>query len=322
MPAARFGKIATVDIREIWPEEARDFTPWLASPEGLALLGDAIAASLELVQREASVGPFSADLLAKVSGEEDNLVVVENQFGKTDHDHLGKLLTYSSGLKAKTVVWIAEVFTDEHRQAIDWMNESAGERVAYFALEVYVIRIGDSLPVPQFKVVSSPNLWAKAARDSRDQAEYTATKLDQQRFWEEFREVVQSKGSGLPMRKPLPQHWYEIAVGRSNFVIALTVNTKLNRVGCELYISGQKAKQAFGLLMADRDTIEEALGLTPEWQPLESKDACRIATYREGSIYNDLSRPQVKEWLYQMAELFHRVFAPRVKALKLPAEVE
>ena len=321
MPAPSLGKVEYVSVREIWPDEARDFTPWLGTEEGLQLLGEAINADLELVRREASVGPFNADLLARVVGEEEHLVVVENQFGRTDHDHLGKAITYASGLNARTVVWIAENFTDEHRQALDWLNEGKGEGTRFFALEVYVIRIGNSQPAAQFKVVSSPNIWAQAARETGE-VEPTATKLDQRKFWEEVREFVESKKSALSMRQPRPQNWYPIAIGRAHFQISLTINTQLNRVGCELYLSGPRAKQAYDQLSADKDAIERALGYAVEWQRLEGREACRVVIYKDGSIYNAVQRQELKEWLFQTADQFYRVFAPRVKALRIPHEAD
>jgi hypothetical protein len=321
MTGPKIGKVEYVDIRNVWEDEAKDFTPWVASEEGLRLLGDAIDASLEIVQQEAKVGPFRADVLAQIAGEDEHFVVVENQFGTTDHDHLGKLITYASGLNAKAVVWIAETFTEEHRQALDWINETAGERVGFFGLEVYVIKIGDSDPAPQLKVISKPNLWAQAVRESRDESEFTATKLDQKRFWEEMIEFIKTKGSHLPVRKAFPQHWYEISIGKSGFVISLTTNSKLNRVGCELYLSGTRAKQSFALLKADEEIIEKEIGQELDWQLLEGKEACRIALYTEASISNEIERQKAKEWLFSMAERFHKVFGPRVKALKLPQEV-
>ncbi len=316
------GKVESVDIRNVWPDEAADFTPWLATSEGLELLGDAIDLSIELVAKEARVGPFSADLLARVVGEEDHLIVVENQFGKTNHDHLGKLLTYASGLAAKTVIWIAESFTDEHRQALDWINETAGERVGFFGLEMYLIRIGESLPAAQFKVVSSPNLWAQAVRESKEEAELTQLNLEQKEFWEELKEYMTQKGTSLPLRKAHPQHWFEISIGRSDFHISLTVNSRLNRIGCELYMSGPKGKQAFRLLSEKKEDIEKEMGHSLDWQPLEGKGSSRIAIYKEDAPFLGQGREASKEWLYSMSELFNKVFSPRVKALKLTAEAD
>jgi hypothetical protein len=260
-------------------------------------------------------------LLCRIVGEEDHLVVIENQFGKTDHDHLGKLLTYASGLKAKTLVWIADSFTDEHRQTIDWLNESKGENAHFFGLEIYAIKIGESLPAPQFRVVSSPNVWAQAIRDSKE-VEITATKLDQRKFWEEVRDYIKSKKSSLALRQPRPQNWYEIAIGRAHFHISLTVNTQLERVGCELYLYGAQAKQAFDILKINQESIDKELGYDLEWQRLEGREACRIVVYKGGSIYNTAQREELKEWLHFAAEKFHRVFAPKVRALRLPQEVE
>lgn len=320
MLRASLGKVEPVEVRQVWPDEARDFTPWLATDEGLELLGEAINADLELVDKEVSVGPFNADLLAKVEGEDEHLVVVENQFGKTDHDHLGKTITYASGLKTKTVVWIAESFTDEHRQALDWLNETKGETARFFGLELYAIRIADSPAAPQFRVVSSPNVWAQAVRESRAQVEVTSTKLDQQKFWEEVRDYLKSKKSLLQPRQPRPQHWYPLAIGRAHFGISFTINTQLERVGCELYLSGSRAKQGYDLLTIQKEAIERELGINLDWQRLDNRDASRIIVYKDGSIYNPVQRPELIEWLYQTGEQFYRVFAPRVKALQLPGE--
>ncbi len=317
----KLGKVEYIEPRDLWPDEAKDFTPWLATNEGLDLLGEAINAELEFVETEAKVGTFNADVLCRVLGEEDHLVVVENQFGKTDHDHLGKLITYASGLKARTLVWIADSFTDEHRQAIDWLNENKGESARFFGLETYAIKIGDSLPAPQLKIVSSPNIWAQAVRESKE-TELSTTKLDQRKLWEEVRDYIKSKKPSLSLRQPRPQHWYEIAIGRSRFHLSLTVNTQLERVGCQLYLHGTQAKQAFDLLTADREIIEKELGYAIEWQRLDGKEASRIIAYKDGSIYNPVQRQELKEWLHLSAERFHKVFAPKVKALKLSQDEE
>lgn len=271
------------------------------------------------METEAAVGPFKADLLARAVGEEDHFVVVENQFGKTNHDHLSKLLTYASGLKAKTVIWIAEDFTDEHREALDWLNQSSSDGPMMFGLEVEALCIGDSPPAPHFRVVSSPNIWAQAVRESRG-VEPSATKLDQQKFWEEVRDEIRSHKPDLPARQTRPQHWYEITIGRSGFNISLTLNSRLERIGCELYIQIPQAKQAFDLLLADKDQIEKQIGSQLDWQRLEGREACRIALYKEESIYNAVQRDEIRTWMIDQAVLFHKVFGPRVKVLKLSQE--
>jgi hypothetical protein len=280
-------------------------------------LGETIDIALESPEKGTRVGPFAADLVCKALGDEELTVVVENQFGKSDHDHLGKALTYAAGLSASTVVWIAEAFTDEHRQTLDWLNINASEGIRFFGLEIYLISVDDSNPAPQFRVVPNPNVWAQAARDASEDRELSQTKLDQKAFWEEMRDVFTSRRSALSPRKPLPQHWYEIAVGRSNFNISLTVNTNANRIGCELWMGGEKAKQAFTLLERDKEQIHAQFGADLDWQPLEGKKGCRIAIYKEASIYDPTDRQTSKDWLYQMAEKFFAVFGSRVKALRI-----
>jgi hypothetical protein len=146
------GRLQKVDLREAWVSEANDFTPWLAQEENLKLLGDTIGIELELESQEKSVGPFRADILCKDTVT-DNWVLIENQLERTDHTHLGQLLTYAAGLNAVTIVWIAERFTEEHRATLDWLNERTDEKINVFGLEVELWRIGDSPIAPKFNII-------------------------------------------------------------------------------------------------------------------------------------------------------------------------
>lgn len=164
-------KLKRVPLRDIWGDEARNFTPWLATDEALSLLGEVIGRSLELIGTEVAVGPYSADVLAKVAGQEDHKVVIENQLGKTDHDHLGKMITYAAGLGAKTLIWISDRFCDEHRAALDWLNQNTGDRLNFFGLEIRAFRIDESRPAPQFSVISSPNSATKGISEELSSSE-------------------------------------------------------------------------------------------------------------------------------------------------------
>lgn len=321
MPKPSLGKLESVDLREYWGDEARDFTTWLASDEGRTLLGETIGLELEIVRQESRVGPFKADILARVvdtSEEEDHLVVVENQLEKTNHDHLGKIISYAAGLKAKTLVWVSESFTDEHRQALDWLNDHAGENLAFFGLQIELWKIGDSPLAPQFKVVSSPNEWTKAIR-VEGLSELTDTKQDQMQFWGEVRQYGQEHTSPVQWRKPRPQHWQHISVGRVGFWISLSVNSFQKRVACELYIEGAQRMTAFDLLSAQKQQIETEIGQPLEWRRLEDKKRNRVGAYKTGlSLDNPTQRNEAKVWLVQMGEKFHRAFSQRIRTLDIP----
>src|SRR5262249_33441872 len=152
------GRLERVGLREIWKNEAADFTPWLANEQNLKLLGDTLGIELHFEAQEKDVGPYRADILCRDTSD-DSWVLIENQLSPTDHSHLGQILTYSAGLGAVSIVWIAERFTDEHRAALDWLNEISGENVQFFGLEIEVWRIGESARAPKFNVVAKPNDW-------------------------------------------------------------------------------------------------------------------------------------------------------------------
>jgi hypothetical protein len=159
------GRLPKAELREAWSSEASDFTPWLAQEENLSLLGEAIGIELELDSQEKEVGPFRADILCKDTAT-GNWVLIENQLERTDHSHLGQLLTYAAGLNAVTVVWIAAHFTEEHRATLDWLNERTDEKINLFGLEVELWRIGDSPIAPKFNIISQPNNWSRTVQQA------------------------------------------------------------------------------------------------------------------------------------------------------------
>ena len=310
------GRLEAVDLRDFWQDEARQFTPWLALPGNLKLLSDTIGIELEFEGTESRVGIFKADIVAKEVGTDDR-VIIENQLESTDHDHLGKLLTYAAGLGAKVVVWVAEKINEDHRRALDWLNEITGESFSFFAVEIELWRINDSVPAPKFNLVCRPNNWAKSLTGTDSVGEPTETKLLQLEFWSAFVEYGKAKGSSVSFRKPRPQNWYSSAVGRSRFNLSLTANTRLRRIGCELYIRHPThSKQAFAMLHAQKAAIESELGEL-DWQELPQGRDCRIVQYRPGDIEERGQWSELHAWLLDRLEAFRRSFTDRVRALDL-----
>jgi len=311
------GSLEPVDLRTIWPDEARDFTPWLAQEEGLRRLSDALNLELELDRVEVAVGPYSADIVA-TDASSNTKAVIENQLEKTNHDHLGKVLTYASGLEARILIWIAKTFTEEHRQTFDYLNECTSGRLRLYGVEVQVLRIGNSIPAPHFRLVSSPNDYVAATHNAT--AELSETKSLYMEFWTGFRDYCRAQGETFSLQSPRPQHWYTVSIGRSGFSISLTASTMHSRLGCELYLRGPSAKQSFRALKNGQKDIEAVLG-TLDWQELPEKQDCRIADYlkdfdprQRGDWHRGFG------WMKKRAEEFRSVFAPRVRTISLDEE--
>lgn len=317
--AENIGEFSPVDIRSLWNDEARDFTPWLAREDNLALLSSVLGMELELEGVQVQVGPYWADIVARDTNS-DALVVIENQLEKTNHDHLGKVLTYAAGLESPAIVWIAREFSEDHRRAFDFLNEKAAPDLRCFGIEIQAWRIDDSRPAPLFRLVSSPNDYLTMIKsDERRITELDSLYLE---FWSAFKEYCDSRGTTLKLGKPTTKHWFRMAVGRSKFSLNLTLSAQKKRAGCEIYIRGKTAKSAFGLLKERRTAIEAETGRL-EWQELPHRQDSRIAAYRQDADIADRSDwDDLFAWLKDRGELFHRVFAPMIRALPIQESAE
>jgi hypothetical protein len=324
MNPSPLGRLEKVALREAWLSEANHFTPWLAQGENLELLGEAIGIELECEAQEKNVGPFRADILCKDTATE-HWVLIENQLERTDHNHLGQLLTYAAGLEAVTIVWIAERFTDEHRAALDWLNQHTDEGINFFGLEVELWRIGSSPLAPKFNVVCKPNEWTRSIAESAKQLEtgpVTGSKLLQLQFWTQLREHMEDSQSSVKATKPLPQHWMNFAIGRAGFKLMATFSTAKHSVAAFLVMK-DASKTYYQQLLAEKSQIEAEAGSPLEWEELPGKIESRIAWRRTDINVDDQTTwPAWHTWLQQRLEIFQRVFAPRVKKLEEDAELE
>ena len=309
------GRLERIDLRAVWESEASSFTPWLALPENLSLLGDTIGISLELEAQEKNVGPFRADLLCKDTAS-GAWVLIENQIERTDHTHLGQILTYAAGLDAVSIVWVARRFTEEHRAALDWLNRVTEPKINFFGLEVEVWRIGASAPAPKFNIVSQPNDWAKLVATSVIDGQ-TETKQQQLAFWTAFREHLIENDSLVKPQKPQAQHWATFSVGKSGFHLEATLHSTLNRITALLVIEGREETKAyFHLLEQQKADIEREIDAALDWALLPDKGESRIRLSRTwASLFDETRWPEQFNWLKEKLEAFYHAFAPRVKNL-------
>jgi len=306
----KLSRLTKIDLRKAWPHEALDFTNWLASEENLELLSQEVGTEIKLIQTEASVGKFNVDVLA----EEENTgrkIVIENQLETTDHDHLGKIITYASGYDAEIIIWIVKDVREEHKQAIDWLNEHTDDEINFFAIKMELWQIGDSAIAPKFQIISQPNGWAKAIKATQKSGTLTDTKALQFDFWESFKEYSLSHEARFRLRKSSPQHWYDISLGSGEAHISLTINSRENEFACEVYISD--SKDLFDLFESHKIEIEEKLGTNLEWMRLDDKKASRIKLSRKGDIENSEQWEEVFSWMKDQVESFQKVFGDIVK---------
>ncbi|WP_374543071.1 DUF4268 domain-containing protein [Flavobacterium sp.] len=301
------GKLYQVNLREYWKHEALDFTNWLSKEENLNLLSEEIGIDIVLKETEASVGRFNVDILA-VENNSDRLIVIENQLEQTDHDHLGKIITYASGFNAEIIIWIVKDIREEHQQAIDWLNEHTDENINFFIVKMELWKIDNSAPAPKFNIISKPNNWAKALKNTssktKRESELSMKQLD---FWTEFITYLKSNQSTLKTRKANPQHWYDISCGNSKAYLSLTIDSQNKSIATGVYIPDNK--ELYFYLEAKKAEIELELGFQMEWLPLQNKKASRVYFKQENiDIFNPIKRVEYYEWLKVNSEKIQKIF--------------
>jgi hypothetical protein len=315
MTTPNLAKIERVsDLRATWPNEAQHFTPWLA--ENIAELGEALGMDLELQQTEAPVGGYSLDILATDLSSR-RPVIIENQLETTDHSHLGQLLTYAAGFDAEAVVWVTREFRDEHRQALDWLNQRTGEDTQFFGVTVELWRIGDSLPAPHFNVVATPNGWRKETAHRSDYSESPIRSERSERYGNFFQgliDTLREKHRFTNARKGQMQNWYSFSSGYSYITYGANF-TGQREARVELYIDypdGDRNLMLLDNLKAYEDQIHSQLGIL-DWQRLENRRACRIALARPGSIDDDDDTlTEIRDWMVDNLLRFKEVLGPRL----------
>jgi hypothetical protein len=308
----KLSKLSKVELRDVWGHEAIDFTNWLAQTENLDALSEEIGVDIKLIKTEANVGKFSVDILAEeeASGRK---IIIENQLEDTNHDHLGKIITYAAGYDAEIIIWIVKDVRDEHQKAIDWLNEHTDENISFFLIKIELWQIEGSNPAPKFEIMVSPNEWAKAIKTSPANGELTETSIKKLEFWTEFKEFVVNKDKNFRLQSPRAQHWYNVSAGSSEAHIGLTLNSRENLLGCEIYVN--RNKDLFNFLLAKKDEIEKEIGEKAEW--IDASVASRIVIKKEVSdIFDQAEAEKYFAWLYEKTILFQKVFGKYFKEFK------
>lgn len=309
------GNLVRVDPRTVWKHEAHEFTPWLV--ENIDRLSQVLGLELEVVEREASVGDFSVDILARDLGR-DRLVVIENQLEPTDHSHLGQLITYAAGLEASVVIWVSRDFRDEHRQALMWLNRGDSADTEYFGIALELVQIDDSKPAVNLRLVASPNNWARQSRQSPGLGEVTGKRASYLEFFQQLIDELREKHRFTNAKAGQPQNWYSFSAGTRGFNYSMSF-AQTGELRAEIYIDlGDRTtnEAVFDKLLGEKDAIEREFGESLRWERLDGRRACRIAAYATGSIEDPAEQwEQHRKWSIDRLLRFKKVFGRRLPDL-------
>ena len=293
------------DLRLVWTNEATDFTPWLA--DNIDVLSSELGLSLEVIETESSVGDFSLDILAQDSNT-DNYAVIENQLEETNHDHLGKLLTYAAGKNAKHIIWVVKKAREEHASAISWLNRNTGDDIGFFLVELHLCRIDGSTLGYQFRVIQHPNGWEKhIKRVGRDSG--IATQQTKYDFWTEFKACAFSNpafAGEFKEHAAAATRVYSLGTGSSDACIHLTVNTMTNVVGVELHVPDNKP--LYDELYSFKDEIEASVGKSLDWNRCDENKISRIRIEHSSDLQDSIKKKESFDWLVKYALLFKTAF--------------
>ena len=311
-------RLVPVPIREVWQDEAKDLTPWLA--DNLDDLSEALGIDLELESTEVRVGPFSADVVLR-NASTGRRVVVENMMANTDHDHLGKVITYAAGLEATHVVLIAESFRPEHRSALQWLNANSTDSVHFFGVVLKAWRIGDSRPAPQLDVVVEPDEWIRDAREAAQ--DLSDKRLAYREFWSGFLPEFHERHPGWSRANiPAKDNWMNFPAGKTGLHYSVNFCRPENRprFRIELYVDAPEKETAsarFGELMNQRSAIEDLYGEALEWEALERSRGCRIASYysEDVDVESRARWPELRAWAIERVGVLRNALKPYIDRL-------
>jgi hypothetical protein len=311
MTTIKLGRLEEVDIRKLWSHEQYDFSNWLSEDENINLLNDVLGLTLVNIEKEVFVGAYRCDLVAKDETSGQN-VIIENQLEASNHDHLGKIVTYASGLDANVIVWIVKEAREEHRSAIEWLNNNTNKNINFFLIEIHAYKIGNSLYAPKFEIVEKPNDFIKNAKIQTGSEELNKSQSERLVFWTKFNDVVSERGKPFNLRKATTDHWYNVAIGVSGVLVEITLVNKEGCVGIALYIIDDK--ELFDYLNEKKIEIESKLGFELDWQRLDGKKASRIIYRIPGLNFDDHSNyDDLMNDIIDKVQLFIKVFKKYVK---------
>ncbi len=300
------------DLRSVWSHEALEFTPWLAKPENIKMLNEAIGLDIEVEETESSVDSFSADIVG-VDSNTGRKVIIENQLEDSNHTHLGQIITYAAGKDATTIIWIVKRARDAHKAAIEWLNNHSDEDINFFLIEIELWQINDSLIAPKFNVVEEPNNWTKEIKKISIESN-SATRQARLDFWFKFNELAFADNEykkEFRARKPSTDHWYSMAIGLSGCSVNILYLVPSNSIIVELYIANNK--ELYDRFYSHKDEIEKIVGCSLDWRRLPEKKASRIIVKSQFDLSDTTLLNDEISWIKEYSMKFKKAFSKYYK---------
>ena len=298
-----------VDLRTVWPHETSDFTPWLAKEDNIAILADTLGLDgITIEETESSVGDFKVDIYASETGS-NRTIVIENQIEDSNHDHLGKLLTYAAGKSANVIVWIVKNAREEHRAAIEWLNKHSDEDIGFYLCEVKLYRIGNSKPAVKFDVIERPNNWSREVRNSDAMNE---TELQRYEYWTALMDYAfQSEdfAKEFNRRTPTTDHWMDFSIGRSVCCIQVTQILRDNKINVGLYIRSN-GRDLSDALSNNKEEIESKAQMNFDWRFRPDNSLCRILIEKSVALTDRTQWNAQFDWIIDVMLRMKETFTP------------
>ena len=293
------------DLRTVWPHEALDFTPWLSQDDNIALLADAVGLDITVDETESSVGDFNVDIFASETGT-DRKIIIENQLEDTNHDHLGKLITYASGKSADVIIWVVKHAREEHKAAIEWLNNHTDDKIGFFLCEIKLYRIGTSEPAIKFEVIEKPNDWTKEVRKNELANETQQRRYD---YWVAFQDYAFQKikfAKEFKRRKPSTDHWMNYSIGSSECYISVSQIRNRSEINVALYIPD--SKQLYRTLLEQKEDIERTADISLSWYELPERKASKVIIERVAEFENRNKWNEQFDWIIDVMVKMKKAF--------------
>lgn len=293
------------DLRIVWPHEALDFTPWLSQDDNIALLADAVGLDITVDETESSVGDFNVDIFASETGT-DRKIIIENQLEDTNHDHLGKLITYASGKSADVIIWVVKHAREEHKAAIEWLNNHTDDKIGFFLCEIKLYRIGTSEPAIKFEVIEKPNDWTKEVRKNESANETQQRRYD---YWVTFQDYAFQNvkfAKEFKRRKPSTDHWMNYSIGSSECYISVSQIRNRDEINVALYIPD--SKQLYRTLLEQKEDIERTAGISLSWYELPERKASKVIIERAAEFENCNKWNEQFDWIIDIMLKMKKAF--------------